>query len=137
MLYVGMYRYHKAARVMILDMGYRPCIYLGCGYDYELRRAQSCYRLLLYSTGGGLHWVRDVRYEDQGAMQAEGQARLEPPRNPSYVSTGFCMSQLAVDYMGSGMVDVSTVADVGIPRRANSCFAACVLLCKLVFALYP
>ena len=86
-----MYKYHEAARVMISDMGYRHCIYLGCGCNYELRRAQGCYRMLLYSTGGGLRSVRDVQYEDQGAMKAKGQARLEPPRNPSYVSTDFCV----------------------------------------------
>ena len=85
-LYVGMYKYHEAARV-----GYWHCIYLGCGFDYKLRRAKGYYRVLLYSTRGGQRRVRDVHYEDQGALKAEGQARLEPPRNPGYVSTGFCM----------------------------------------------
>ena len=40
-LYVGMYKSHEAAPVMISDMGYRHSIYLGCGCDYELRRAQE------------------------------------------------------------------------------------------------
>ena len=30
-LYVGVYEYHKAARVLIPDMGYQHSIYLGCG----------------------------------------------------------------------------------------------------------
>ena len=90
-LYVGMYKYHEATRVMISDMGYRHCIYLGCGCDYKLRKAKDYYRMLLYSTRRGLRWVHDVHNEDQGAMKAEGQARLEPPRSPGYVSTGFCV----------------------------------------------
>ena len=42
-----------------------------------------------------------------------------------------------VDYMGSGVVDVSTVADLCERQGARSCFAACVLLCTLVAALHP
>ena len=38
--------------------------------------------MLQYSTGGGLHWVCDVHNEDQGAMNAEGQARLGAPEKP-------------------------------------------------------
>ena len=38
--YVGVYKYHEAAWVMISDMGYRRCIYLGCGCDYELWRTR-------------------------------------------------------------------------------------------------
>ena len=53
-LYLGMYNYHEAARVMISDMGYRHCIYSGCGCDCKLRKAKGYYRMLLYSTGGGL-----------------------------------------------------------------------------------
>ena len=51
-LYVGMYKYHEAARVMISHMGYRHCIYMGCGCDYEVRRAHGCYRMLLYRLEG-------------------------------------------------------------------------------------
>ena len=47
--------------------------------------------MLLYSTKGDLRWVHDVHNQDQGAMKAEGQARLEPPRNLGCVSTDFCM----------------------------------------------
>ena len=90
-LHVDVYKYHEAAWDMISDVGYRHCIYLGCGCDYELRRAQGCYRMLVYITGGGLRWIRGVQYGDQGAMKAEGQARLEPPRNPGYVTTDFCV----------------------------------------------
>ena len=90
-LYGGMCKYHKAAQVMISDMGYRHCIYLGCGCDYKLRRAKGYYRMLLYNTGGGLSWIRDVHYEDQGAMKAEGQTRPEPPRNPGCASTDLCV----------------------------------------------
>ena len=90
-LYVGVYQYHEAARVLIPDMGYRHSIYLGCGCDYELWGVQGCYRMLLYNTGGGLRWISGVPYGDQGAMKAEGQARLEPPRNPGCVSTDYCV----------------------------------------------
>ena len=45
--------------------------------------------------------------------------------------------QLAVDYMGSQVVVVSTVAGVREQRGVRSCFAACVLLCTLVAALRP
>ena len=47
--------------------------------------------MLLYSNGGGLRWVRDVHNEDQGAMKAGGQARLEPPRNRGCASTDLCV----------------------------------------------
>ena len=41
-------------------------------------------------------------------MKAEGQARLEPPRNPGYASTGYCV--LAVGYMESGVVGICVCA---------------------------
>ena len=47
----------------------------------------------------------------------------------------FACAQLAVDYIGSEVVDVSAVADVGVQQGAHSCFAACVLLCNFVAAL--
>ena len=49
----------------------------------------------------------------------------------------FACRELAEDYMGSRVVDVSTVADVRIQQGARSCFAACVLLCTLVAVLHP
>ena len=58
--------------------------------------------MFLYYTRGLVRWVGGVHYGDMEAMKAEGQARLEPPRNPGYASTGYCM--LAVDYVESGVV---------------------------------
>ena len=72
-------------------MEYRHYIYLGCGCGFGQRRDWGCYRMLLYHTRGGLRWGVGVQYGDQGAMKAEGQARLKPPRNPGYVSTGSCV----------------------------------------------
>ena len=46
--------------------------------------------MLLCNIGGGLRWVRGVHNEDHGVVKAQGQARLEPPRNPGCVSTGLC-----------------------------------------------
>ena len=60
-LYVGVYEYHEVARLLIPDMGYRHCIYLGCGCDYELRGVRGCYRMLRYNTRGGLRWMSDVQ----------------------------------------------------------------------------
>ena len=68
-------------------------------------------------------------------MKAEGQAKLEPPRNPGYVSTGSCVCAAGSGL--HGVVDVSTVAEVREQQGARSCFAACVLLCTLVAALHP
>ena len=72
-------------------MEYRHCICLGCRCGYGRRRDWGSYRMLLYHTRGGLRWVTGVQYGDQGAMKAEGQARLEPLRNPGYVFTGSCL----------------------------------------------
>ena len=58
--------------------------------------------MFLYYTGGLVRWVGGVHYGDMEAMKAEGQARLEPPGNPGYASTGYCM--LAVGYVESGMM---------------------------------
>ena len=69
----------------------RHCIYLGCGCSSGQRRNWDCYRMLPYYTRGGPRWVSGVQYGDQGAMKAKGKARLEPPRNPGYASTGYCM----------------------------------------------
>ena len=107
--------------------------------------------MFLYYTGKLMRWVGGVHCGDTGAMKAEGQARLEPPRMPVPVhksviacrqwdmrSQGwwaFTSTQLTVDYVGSRVLDVSTVAGVREQRRVRSCFAACVLLCALVAAL--
>ena len=89
--------------------------------------------MLVYYTRGGLRWVGSVPCADLGAMRAQGQATLKPPRNPGYASTGYCM--LAVGYMESGVMDVSTVTELREQQGARSCFAACVLLSTLVAAL--
>ena len=108
--------------------------------------------MFLYYTVGLVWWVGGVHYGDMEAMKAEGQARLEPPRNPGYASAGYCVlavgawsqgwwaitsTQQAVYYVGLRVVVVSTVAGVHEQRGARSCFAACVLLCTLVAALRP
>ena len=99
--------------------------------------------MFLYFTSGLIRWVGGVHCGDMGAMKAEGQARLEPPRNPGYAYTGYCV--LAVGYVESGVVgtygyaagkglrgvtrvDVTTVAGIREQWRVRSCFAACVLL---------
>ena len=58
--------------------------------------------MFLYYTVGLVWWVGGVHYGYMEAMKAEGQARLEPPRNRGYASTGYCM--LAVGYVESGVV---------------------------------
>ena len=57
-----------------------------------------------YYTRGLVRWVGGVHYGDMEAMKAEGQARLEPPRNPGHASLGCCM--LAVGYVESGVVGI-------------------------------
>ena len=37
--------------------------------------------MFLYYTRGLVRWVGGVHGEDVGAMKAEGEARLEPPKN--------------------------------------------------------
>ena len=60
--------------------------------------------MFLYYTRGLVRWVGGVHYGDMEAMKAEGQARLEPPRNLGYASTGCC--RLALGYVESGLVSV-------------------------------
>ena len=106
--------------------------------------------MFLYYTRGMVRWVSGVHCGDMGAIKAEGQARLEPPRNPGYAHTGYCVlaegyvesgwwaisrTRTAMDSEGSWVMDVSTVAGVRERRRVSSRFAACVLLCSLVAAL--
>ena len=45
--------------------------------------------MFLYYTRGMVWWVGGVHCGDMGAMKAEGQARLEPPRNPGYAYSDF------------------------------------------------
>ena len=58
--------------------------------------------MFLYYTRGLVRWFGSVHCGDMGAMKAERQARLEPPRNPGYAYTGYCV--LAVGYVESGGV---------------------------------
>ena len=58
--------------------------------------------MFLYYTRGMVRWVGGVHCGDMGAMKAEGQARLEPPRNPGYAHTGYCV--LEEGYVESGVV---------------------------------
>ena len=58
--------------------------------------------MFLYHTVGLVWCVGGVHYGDTEAMKAEGQARLEPPRNPGCASTGYCV--LAVGHVESGVV---------------------------------
>ena len=44
-----------------------------------------------YLPRGMVRWVGDVHSGDMGAMKAEGQARLKPPRNPRNAHTGYCV----------------------------------------------
>ena len=64
--------------------------------------------MLLYYTRSSVRWVGGVHCGDMEATKAEGQARLQPPRNPGYASTGYCM--LAVGYMESGVVGIRVCA---------------------------
>ena len=60
--------------------------------------------MFLYYTRGLMRWVGGVHCGDMGAMKAEGQARLQPPRNFGYAYTGYCV--LAVGYVESGVVGI-------------------------------
>ena len=42
--------------------------------------------MFLYYTRGLVQWAGGVHCGDMGAMKAEGQARLDPPRNPGYAT---------------------------------------------------
>ena len=60
--------------------------------------------MFVYYTRGLVRWVGGVHYGDMEAMKAEGQVRPEPPTNPGYASTGYCM--LAVGYVESEVVGI-------------------------------
>ena len=65
--------------------------------------------MFLYYTRWLVRWVGGVHYGDMGAMKAEGQARLEPPRNRGYAHTGYCV--LAEGYVESAVVGNYEYAD--------------------------
>ena len=69
--------------------------------------------MFLYYTRGLMRWVGGVHCGDMGAMKAEGQATLEPPRNPGCAYKGYCV--LVVGYEESGVVDIyKCAADSGL-----------------------
>ena len=70
--------------------------------------------MFLNYTRGLVWWVGDEQCWDMEAMKAEGQARLEPPRNSGYAYTGYCV--LAAGYGESGVVDICEYA-AGIGLR--------------------
>ena len=94
--------------------------------------------MFLYYTVGLVWWVGGVHYGDMEAMKAEGQARLEPRRNPGHVESGVVGNY---EYAaGSGLRGVTGGGRLHVgwnmrTKRGCSCFAACVLLCTLVAAL--
>ena len=100
--------------------------------------------MLIYNTvaptKGSPRWARStcvLNDADEGAMKAEGKARLEPPRNPGYASLDLCTCAAGC---GVHMVrgDGRPTCDGNRHRDgASSCFAACVLLCYLVAVLHP
>ena len=51
---------------------------------------------------GLVRWVGGVHCGNMGARKTEVQASLEPPRNPGYAYTGYCV--LAMGYVESGLV---------------------------------
>ena len=89
-------------------MGCRRGIYLGCGSSSG-PRGRGVGNVFLYYTRGLVRWEDGVQCGDMGAMKAEGQARLEPPRNPGYAHTGYCV--LAEGYVESGVVGSFEDAD--------------------------
>ena len=98
------------------DMECRHGIYLGCGCSSG-PRGRRVDTMFLYYTRGLVRWVDGVHYGDMEAMKAEGQARLEAPRNPGYAYTGYCV--LAVGYVESGVVGVYAYAAGNGLRRVT------------------
>ena len=102
------------------------------------------YRVLIYNTaapsGGSPRWAQSAygpNDADKGAMKAEGQARMEPPRNPGRTSLDLCTCATGCRvHMVRGDAQ-PTGARNACRDGASSCFAACVLLCYLEAALHP
>ena len=57
---------------------------------------------------GWAHSTDDLYDTDKGVMKAEGQARLELPRNPGYTSVDFCMCGTKRGQEGKKPVAVSS-----------------------------
>ena len=101
--------------------------------------------MFLYYTRRLVRWVGSVHYGDMEAMKAEGQARLEPPRNPGSATMGYCM--LAVGYVESRVVGICECAAGSGLRGATGdgrlhggggmrTRRAPLLLCRMRAALY-
>ena len=70
-------------------------------------------------------------------MKAEGQARLELPKNPGYTSVDFCMCGTGRRVHVGGWDEEPKDIRGGHHNGASSCFAACTVLCILVAVLHP
>ena len=106
--------------------------------------------MFLYYTRGLVRWVGGVHCGDMGAIKLRARLGWSPREILTmHIRVIACWqwdtwsqgwwaitgTQLAMDSVGSRVMDVSTVAGVRERRRVRSCFAACVLLCSLVAAL--
>ena len=66
------------------------------GYSWQWKITVCEYNVMYHSLGvqkevaTGAHKTVDLHDADKGAMMAEGQATLEPPGNPGYMSMDFC-----------------------------------------------
>ena len=86
---------------------------------------------------GWAHSIDGLYDSDMGAMKAEGQARLELPRNPCCASLDLCTCATGCRvYMVRGDEQSKGTRD-GHRDGASTCFAACMLLCFLAAALHP
>ena len=109
--------------------------------------AMEYYRVLMYDdvAPSGVqkrcqewaHGTNGPNNADKGAMKAEGQARLELPRNPGYTSMDFCMFDTGCRVHMVRGVEMPKGVRGGNRDGTSSCFAACMLLCFLVAALHP
>ena len=147
-----MYNYHGSAQVITLRWGTQSYI---CGVKWGVYRgrgrrllvAMEYYHVHIYDdvsrsggpkeVPGGAQSTDGLYNADKGAMKAEGQARLELLRNPSYTSMDFCMCDTCCRVHLCRWDDTSKDIRGGHLDGASSCFAACMLLCFLVAALHP
>ena len=84
---------------------------------------------------GWAHSTYDLYDADKGAMKAEGQARLELPRNPGCASLDLCTCATGCRVHMVRGDETSKDTRGGHRDGVSSCFAACMLLCFLVAAL--
>ena len=92
------------------------------------------YRVLIYNIvapfGGSPRWAQSAygpNDADKGAMKAEGQARLEPPRNPGRASLDLCTCAIGCRvHMVRG--DGHVTWRLCCTHRRHSCFLLVVML---------